>query len=150
MTMGKHLPVLSLAAWLAVGCAAAPSSKDSWAYAGPDAVLNSPFMASRERQREMVEELGGKPGTPSEALQQKVRDEFEAWKKVRLDAVQTAKDVCARETGDSATPGFLGRYGEAFLACMKTRGWSRSSYGDPLRSAAAPIGWCPHGRTFHP
>ncbi len=46
------------------------------------------------------------------------------------EALEAAKDACARETGDSKIPGYWSGYSDRFMACMKARGWIRA--GSPL------------------
>jgi hypothetical protein len=134
LTVIKRLSLLSLAALLAVGCSAATTRKDSWDYNGPDTTLKSPPLnMSEERRREISEDLGGKPsGTPSETIQEKYRAEFETWKKNYLEALQVARDTCTRATGDSGTPSFWTGYSDAFVTCMKGRGWTRPRGSNPL------------------
>ena len=122
-----------LAAMTAVGCAPVPVSRESWDYSGADAMLRLPFSISSERRQEIAKELGpNQPGKPSDAIQEKIRANFETWKKRRSDAVQAAKDNCARTPGESAASGYWSGYSEVFLGCMRTLGWTRSRYGDPL------------------
>jgi hypothetical protein len=103
-TMLKQLPVLLLVGLLAAGCT---HVEPAWGYSGPDEGLKHPLRG----------------------------EAFDAWQKsanrVRLDA----QDACVRETGYSVTPpGSLTPIwkpnGEAFMACMKARGWS--TYSNPL------------------
>ena len=44
--------------------------------------------------------------------------------------LEEAKDTCARETGDSKTPGFWFGYSNAFMRCMTAHDWIR--VGNPL------------------
>jgi hypothetical protein len=132
--ISKQFSVLLLVALLAVGCGAATTTKDGWDYNGPDATLKSPPLnMSEERRREILEDLGGKSsGMPSEAIQEKFRAEFETWKRKYAEALQSARDACARSTGDSGTPGFWAGYSDAFVDCMRARGWMRPSGSNPL------------------
>ena len=52
---------------------------------------------------------------------------FVPLKQVTEPDVEVDKDACARETGDSRTPGFWLGYSRAFMDCMKARGWRRVS-----------------------
>ena len=47
-----------------------------------------------------------------------------AWLEKREELIEQAKDACARETGESKTPGYWFGFGSAFKDCMKARGWS--------------------------
>lgn len=117
----RRFSACAFALWLAVacvaGCGTASTSKKGWAYIGTDAMLRSP------------------PPIPSgdyapEVRQQRYREIFEAWQQRRRDASQSAEDRCARDTGDSATPGFWMGYSKAFVDCLNAQGWTRVS--DPL------------------
>ncbi len=132
--MVRHLPLLSLVALLAGGCGATSTKRNSWDYSGPDVRLKSPPLnMSEERRREIFEDLGGRQfGMPSEALQEKFREEFETWKRKYLEALEGARDACARETGESGTPSFWTGYSKVFVACMNARGWSRPRGSNPL------------------
>jgi hypothetical protein len=48
-------------------------------------------------------------------------------KQVPVPDVEAAKDACARETGESKTPGRWLGFSSAFMACMKARGWTPGS-----------------------
>jgi hypothetical protein len=45
--------------------------------------------------------------------------------------IQVAMDACTRETGDHGTGHKLWGYSEAFMACMKARGWAAGSRTHP-------------------
>jgi len=46
------------------------------------------------------------------------------------EALESAKDTCARETGESKIPGMWFGYSSRFIACMNGHGWTR--VGSPL------------------
>jgi hypothetical protein len=133
--MTRHLPVLlpiALLASLTVGCGSASTSLDGWDYSGPDATLKSPFPMSAERRRQILEDHESKQsGILSEALQKKLGEDDEAWKRKYAEAVQGARDACIRESGDSGTRSFLTGYNQGFLTCMNAHGWSRSRLSNP-------------------
>jgi hypothetical protein len=54
------------------------------------------------------------------------QEKMEAWRRKSWEAIDAAKADCARVTGESATPGAWSGYSEAFLGCMRDRGWRRS------------------------
>lgn len=103
--------MLSLAAMCLVGCGTTSTSKENWAYLGSDATLRSPPRIPRAN-------------LSSEAWLSKLRENEEAWRQKRQEAVEAAKDACARETGASGKRSFWTGYGAAFMACMNARGWS--------------------------
>jgi hypothetical protein len=43
------------------------------------------------------------------------------------EALEAAKDTCARETAETKTPGYWAGYGSKFIACMNAHGWIRAS-----------------------
>jgi hypothetical protein len=112
--MGRNLISLLWAAMCVYGCGTASTGKDNWAYTGPDAKLKSPPRISKENL------------TP-EALQQRFRENLEAWEQERRNVFEAVKDTRARETGDGRTPGYWRGYSDAFMACMKAQGWIRVS-----------------------
>jgi len=61
-----------------------------------------------------------------------VLQDFGAWQSKVLAAMEEAKVVCRRETGDSGERHFWTGYDTAFLACMNVQGWSRPRGTDPL------------------
>ncbi len=85
---------------------------DGWAYFGPDSKLKSPPRLATD-------------DFPSEASQQRFRQAGKAWKEELEEAFEAAKDACARETGDSRTPGYWLGHSNAFIACMKAQSWLR-------------------------
>jgi hypothetical protein len=128
--MKPRLPRLTLITLTLAGCGTASTSNDNWDYVGSVANLRSPPTSmTAERRKEIDDERHGKPGMPSEAIQQKFRNEFEDWKRSVREALNSVRNSCTRETGDTGTRHFFGGYDDAFLACMKARGWIR-----PLRS----------------
>ena len=114
----RHLAVIFMtAAWL-TACGSAVTKGDNWSYIGPEAALKLPPMMLR-------------PGNASDPAWKKEADEkMAAWQSAIRQAADTAKAACASETGESVTPGYLTGYGDAFMACMKRRGWAR--FSDPL------------------
>lgn len=117
----RGFSAFAFALWLTAacvaGCGTASASKRGWAYIGTDAMLRSPPPIPTGDYAPQVRE-------------QRYREIFEAWQQRRRDASQSAEDRCARDTGDSATPGFLIGHSKAFVDCMNAHGWTRVS--DPL------------------
>jgi hypothetical protein len=113
MTTMREIPaVLSLAVLCLVGCGPASTKEENWAYTGSDAALRQPTF--------------GPQGSLSPADRHlQVQQSTEAWRKKSGEAVDSAKDACARETGGSGTRNSLTGYSDAFMACMKARGWIR-------------------------
>ena len=103
LSMSRELALLLLGAIAVSGCGTTVPREPSWSYSGPP---NSPPVNL------IRNELALKPGETQEAWNQR----FEA----TLDA---AKDACARETGESKTPGFWLGYGSVFMHCMRSKGW---------------------------
>lgn len=94
-----------------VGCGTTSATQDHWTYSGLDEALRAPSRVPR--------------GELSTSAWMARRLESEAnWLQEREAAIELAKDACARETGDSKTPGYWIGYGRAFKDCMKLRGWS--------------------------
>lgn len=99
------------------GCGTVGTNRESWAYTGRDAALRQPAPPS-------IGELA------SAAWALEAQGKLDAWQRRTEAAVEADKEACGRETGQAATLGALTGYGEAFLACMKGRGWIRT--GNPL------------------
>ena len=94
-----------LAATSGSGCTTMPTHEERWRYIGPDAKLQQAHTISPH------DYPGGFPQY-NETLRQK-----------HSEAIEAAKDACARETGDSRTPGYWIRYSGPFIACMQAQGW---------------------------
>lgn len=102
---------LALIAAALFGCGTTSIANERWVYSGPDATLRFTARVAPDT-------------SPSEAAR-RYREYEEVWRQKIRDSVEAAKDACARETGESKSPGFWMGYSNHFLACMKTRGWSR-------------------------
>lgn len=95
-------------------CGTASTSRESWAYAGRDAALRQPAPPS-------IGELA------SAAWALEAQRQLDAWQQKSRAAIDADKEACGRETGQGGPLGALTGYGDAFLACMKGRGWIRTS-----------------------
>ena len=107
----RHALATALTAICIVGCATTSMSTDHWTYSGRDEALRMPPRVPRG-------EL-----SPSAWLA-RLKENEAAWWQQREALVESAKDSCARETGQSKTPGYWFGFGNAFEACMKARGWT--------------------------
>ncbi len=95
-------------------CGTASTSRESWAYTGRDAALRQPAPPS-------IGELA------SAAWALEAQRQLDAWQQKTQAAIDSDKDACGRETGQGGALGAWTGYGDAFLACMKGRGWIRTS-----------------------
>jgi hypothetical protein len=102
---------LALAAVVLGGCATSYVPADHWTYRGTDEALRSPPRVPRGELTgsEWIEALRA-----SETL----------WWKERQVHIEHAKEGCARDTGESKTPGYWFGYSRAFKVCMEAHGWS--------------------------
>ena len=101
--MSTVLALLLLGAIAVSGCGSTAPREPGWSYSGPP----DPPAVNLMRN-----ELAPKPGETQEAWNQR----FQA-------ALDAAKDACARETGESNTPGYWLGYGSEFMSCMRSKGW---------------------------
>lgn len=107
--IGRKLCSLLLAASCLAGCATAPA-RGGWTYFGPDPTLRSG----------VVLRPGGSSGPAW-------RYDLTGWQQKLRQTNEAAEDACARDTGENATPNFWTGHGNAFVACMKARGWKPRS-----------------------
>lgn len=111
----QWLPALFTA--LLVGCETTYVLTDEWTYRGKDEALRAPPRVPR--------------GDLSDAAWAASRHQSETrWLQQREEAIERAKDNCARETGTSKTPGYWFGYSGSFKTCMAAYGWSVG--GSPL------------------
>ncbi len=107
----RCLSALALTVVSIVGCATTSMSTEHWTYSGVDEALRVPPRVPR--------------GELSTAAWMATRQASEAaWWQKREEVIEQAKDACARETGDSKTPGDWFGFSTAFRNCMKARGWT--------------------------
>ena len=106
--------ILALFVMCIAGCATTSSTSERaeyWTYSGPDEALRVPPRVPR-----------GDLSAGAWMIQMRVSEA--AWLEKREELIEQAKDACARETGESKTPGYWFGFGSAFKDCMKARGWS--------------------------
>ena len=97
----KSLAILLMTS-LSVGCGTPYVPLDKWTYIGSNRAWND-LPPSRRY---------------NEAL----------WWEERQAVIDREKDSCAKETGDSKTPGYWFGYSGSFKDCMKRRGWRVGGY----------------------
>jgi hypothetical protein len=110
----RYLVLFCLAAIGLAGCGSASKGEENWAYEGTDQSLRSPH-------------TGPAGSMSAEARHAQLLESVEAWRLKNREALEAAKGACARETGDNRTPGAWRGYSDAFMACMKAKGWIRAS-----------------------
>jgi hypothetical protein len=114
MTATRRFAILVLACAGLAGCGTVDTSRENWAYTGRDAALRQPAPPS-------IGELA------SAAWALEAQGKLDAWQRRTQAAVNADKEACGRETGQGGAPGARSGNGDAFLACMKARGWIRTS-----------------------
>ncbi len=102
---------LALLAATLVGCGTTYVPQDHWTYSGKDEAVRSPPRIPRG-------------ALTASAWVEAMRASTALWWQEREVHVQRAKDSCARETGESETPGYWFGYARAFKACMAASGWT--------------------------
>jgi len=101
-TLLKKSSAIILLTILSVGCGTTYVPRDEWTYIGSNRTWND-LPPSRRY---------------NEAL----------WWEERREVIEREKDSCAKETGDSKTPGYWFGYSRSFKDCMKLRGWRDGGY----------------------
>lgn len=118
-TIFRILSALALAGMFLAACgttSTAPTT-ENWTYVGTDEAIRFPPRVPR--------------GDLSVSAWMASRQMSEAaWWEKREAIIEQAKAACARETGQSPTPGYWMGYSGAFKDCMNARGWSPG--GSPL------------------
>ena len=113
--MNEKFLASMLAALALTACATSTTRDENWAYNGPDAALRVPPAPV------------GLGDAAAAAWQLEAQQKMEAWRKRNAAAVDAAKGACALETKTTGRPGLWSGYDDAFLACMKAKGWQRVS-----------------------